>query len=64
MKFTIQHVVYVIKQSVSPTMFTSERLFTIQAFTIGRVDCKYFFVKELNNHMLNADIAGQSIYVC
>ena len=64
MKFTIQHVVYVIKQSVSPKMFTSERLFTIQAFTIGRVDCKYFFVKELNNHMLNADIAGQSISVC
>ena len=40
MKFTIQHVVYVIKQSVSPKMFTNERLFTIQAFTIGRVDCK------------------------
>ena len=29
MKFTIQHVVYVIKQSVSPKMFTNERLFTI-----------------------------------
>ena len=30
MKFTIQHVVYVIKQSVSPKMFTNKRLFTIQ----------------------------------
>ena len=39
MKFTIQHVVYVIKQSVSPKMFTNERLFTIQAFTITRVHC-------------------------
>ncbi len=29
-KFTIKHVVYVIKQSVSPKMFTNERLFTIQ----------------------------------
>ena len=37
--FTIQHVVYVIKQSVSPKMFTNERLFTIQAFTITRVHC-------------------------
>ena len=33
MKFAIQHVVYVIKQSVSPKMFTNERLFTIQPFT-------------------------------
>ena len=39
MKFTIQHVVYVIKQSVSQKMFTNERLFTIQAFTITRVHC-------------------------
>ena len=30
MKFTIQHVIYVIKQSVSPKMFTNESLFTIQ----------------------------------
>ena len=29
-KFTIQHVIYVVKQSVSPEMFTNERLFTIQ----------------------------------
>ena len=29
-KFTIQHVIYVIKQSVSPKMFTNESLFTIQ----------------------------------
>jgi hypothetical protein len=41
MKFTIQHVVYVIKQSVSPKMFTNERLFTIQPFTIGRFHCIY-----------------------
>ena len=34
MKCYIQHVVYVIKQSVSPKMFTNERLFTILAFTI------------------------------
>ena len=46
MKFTIQHVVYVIKQSVSPKMFTNERLFTIQAFTIGRVHCTYFLQKS------------------
>ena len=39
MKFTIQHVVYVTEQSVSPKMFTNERLFTIQAFTITRVHC-------------------------
>ena len=39
MKFTIQHVVYVIKQSVLPKMFNTERLFTIQAFTITRVHC-------------------------
>ena len=30
MKFTIQHVIYVIKQLVSPKMFTNESLFTIQ----------------------------------
>ena len=30
MKFTIQHVIYVIKQSVSPKMFTNESFFTIQ----------------------------------
>ena len=42
MKFTIRHVVYVIKQSVSPKMFTNERLFTIQAFTITRVHCINF----------------------
>ena len=42
-KFTIEHehVIYVIKQSVSPKMFTDERLFTIQAFTITRVHCTY-----------------------
>ena len=28
-KFTIQHVIYVMKQSVSPKMFTNESLFTI-----------------------------------
>ena len=33
----MKHVVYVIKQS--PKMFTNERLFTIQAFTITRVHC-------------------------
>ena len=38
-KFTIQHVVYVIKQSMSPKMFTNERLFTIQPFIIGRFYC-------------------------
>ena len=42
MKFTIQYVVYVIKQSVSPKMFTNERLFTIQAFTFTRVHCIWF----------------------
>ena len=46
MKFTIQHVVYVIKQSVSPKMLTKDRLFTIQAFTIGRVHCMYIFYLE------------------
>ena len=30
MKFTIQHVVYVIKQSVLPKMFTIESLFVVQ----------------------------------
>ena len=35
MKFTIQHVVYVIKQSVSPKMFNNERLFTIQRLLFG-----------------------------
>ena len=41
--FTIQHVVYVIKNHpVSPKMFTNERLFTIQAFTITRVHCISF----------------------
>jgi hypothetical protein len=29
-KFTIQYVIYVIKQSVSPKMFTNESFFTIQ----------------------------------
>ena len=38
--FVTNFVVYVIKQSpVSPKMFTNERLFTIQAFTITRVHC-------------------------
>ena len=38
--FTTQHVVYVTKQLPSlPKMFTNERLFTIQAFTITRVHC-------------------------
>ena len=38
--YCIQHVVYVIKnRPVSPKMFTNERLFTIQAFTITRVHC-------------------------
>ena len=31
--------VYVIKQLESPKMFTNERLFTIQPFTIGRFHC-------------------------
>ena len=44
MKFTIQHVVYVIKQSVLPKMFTNERLFTIQPLTITRFDCTYAIV--------------------
>ena len=51
--FTIQHIVYVIKQSLYATkMFTNERLFTIQAFTITRVHCtnlefsKERFLKE------------------
>ena len=35
MKFTIQHVVYGIKQSVSPKMFTNARLFTIQRLLFG-----------------------------
>ena len=35
MKFTIQHVIYVIKQSVSPKMFTNDRLFTIQRLLFG-----------------------------
>ena len=35
MKFTIQHVVYVMKQLVSPKMFTNERLFTIQRLLFG-----------------------------
>ena len=40
--FTIQHVVYFMKNCpVSPKMFTNERLFTIQAFTITRVHCTY-----------------------
>ena len=40
--FTIQHVVYAIKNRPgSPKMFTNERLFTIQAFTITRVHCTY-----------------------
>ena len=42
MKFTIQHVFYVIKKLVSPKMFTNEKLFTIKAFTISRVHCMYF----------------------
>jgi hypothetical protein len=46
MKFTIRHVVYVIKQSVSPKMFTNERLFTIQAFTITRVHRSFKFFKS------------------
>jgi hypothetical protein len=43
MKFTIQHVVYVIKQSVPPKMFTNDRLFTIQPFTIGRFHCSVHY---------------------
>ena len=39
MKFTIQHVVYVIKQSMSTKMLTNERLFTIQPFIIGKFYC-------------------------
>ena len=35
LKFTIQHVIYVIKQSVSPKMFTNESLFTIQRLIFG-----------------------------
>ena len=31
---------------VSPKMFTNERLFTIQAFTITRVHCKWFGLPE------------------
>ena len=34
MKFTIQHAVYVVEQSVSPKMFTNERLFTIQVYCL------------------------------
>ena len=51
MKFTIQHVVYVIKQSVSPKMFTNERLFTIQAFTITRVHCTNLFHDTTKVHI-------------
>ena len=35
MKFTIQRVVYGMKQSVSPKMFTNARLFTIQRLLFG-----------------------------
>ena len=39
---------YIIKHSVSAKMFTNERLFTIQAFTIARVHCSLLKIpKEL-----------------
>ena len=41
MKFTIQHVIYVIKQLVSPKMFTNESLFTIQRLLYQ--DCLLIF---------------------
>ena len=45
-KFTIQHVIYVIKQSVSPKMFTNESLFTIQRllYQDSTVHSKLYFL--------------------
>ena len=49
-KFTIQHVIYVVKQSVSPKMFTNESLFTVtiyiySAVTISRFHCTMYPIK-------------------
>ena len=61
MKFTIQHVVYVIKQLVSPKMFANERLFTIQAFTITRVHCIWVNLQATKNLKLLRECYGTKV---
>ena len=64
MKFTIQHVVYVIKQSVSPKMFTNERLFTIQAFTIARVHCTWIRLLNFRAALSLPILASITLLMC
>ena len=52
MKFTIQHVIYVIKQSVSPKMFTNESLFTIQRLLYQDSTASEISISSLNHVIL------------
>ena len=64
----IQHVVYVIKQSVSPKIFNNERLFTIQAFTINIVHCTLkstlLHILILSSKIFSVEFEFSTTYVC